>query len=103
MRAYTEPIEVGLKIIYTGEPIRWCNPKTGTVNEVMNQGKYVVSRVTNRFIYVKSDRKNATTEHQLIREHIENSLQIIEKNDRNSTIGLLSLRFLGKHWYVLER
>lgn len=52
-------ITVGLRVTYNGSTIEWSD------GSKLKQGKYVVSRVGHNVVFLKSDRKNATTEYRI--------------------------------------
>lgn len=96
MKQYTEEIKPGLKIIYDGEPKEWINPRTRKVCERMNKGKYIVSRVGREFIYIKADRKNASTEHKF---HI-NDIKLWQPEFADMTTAIGFLFSFHHEWYI---
>lgn len=102
MKVYDGNLEVGMNIIYNGSPIEWCNPRTGKVNEVMNQGEYIISNITNKFICLKSNRKNATTEHKIYKDDIEGRIKVIEFSDMTCTMGLIAMNLNNPTWVLAD-
>ena len=96
MKIYDGEIYTGMKLIYDGEPIEWVNRK-GKVVEVMRKGKYVVSSVTDKYVFLKSDRKNASVEHKIYKNDIEHRIGVLEFPDLTTSIGLM---FLHNNWYI---
>lgn len=101
MRDFCGDITVGLHLLYDGEPIEWCN-RSGKVIEIMRRGYYIVTRVTNDYIYLKSDRKNAVVEHRIDRSDL-NKLKVIEFADLTTAAGMIGVRFLGGNWFVCDK
>ena len=100
MKKYDKALEVGLELIYDGEPRQWCNPKTGKINEVMKRGAYRISRITYRFVYVCADRKNGSTEHQIDKQELERDLYALEFEDLTTPFALM---FCHKNWYINDK
>ena len=96
MKVYGGEIKTGLRLLYNGEPIKWSN-RSGKIVEILKRGKYVVSRVTRDFVYLKHDRAKATKEFQL---HKEAFIEIYELEfaDLTTTIGLIFNTH--KTWYI---
>ena len=99
MRDYNGELKVGMKLLYNGEPMRWAS-RTGKVCEVMNPGKYVISRFLGDYALVKSDRKNATTEHYIRKDEIKCALKELELADLTCTMGLIGLNLRKPRWVV---
>lgn len=98
MKKYDGLLESGLKLIYAGHPIEWGNPKTGKITEVLKPGKYVISRVQLKFVYLKADRKNATKEYVLYADEIKDSIYVPEWIDLTTPIAQVFT--LNKSWYI---
>ena len=100
MKKYEGALKVGLKLIYDGDKKSWCDPRTGKVNETMGKGRYVITCITNRFVYVTCDRKNAVTEHQIERKEVEGRIYAYEWADLTSyTVFSLGQVFGHHDWY----
>lgn len=102
MKLYTGELKVGTPLIYNGEVIEWCNPRTGKVNEVMKQGEYIISSITSKYIRVKPNRKNAVTEHTLLKNEIEGHVKVIEFSDLTCTAGLIFLNLNNPVWILAD-
>ena len=98
MKDYNGELKVDMKLLYNGTPMQWCNRKTGKVNEVMNPGKYVISRFYRDYVLVKSDRKNATTEHYIPMDEI--NLKVLEFADLTCTMGFIGLNLRNPRWVI---
>lgn len=100
MKNYEKPVEVGLKLIYEGHPINFCNRK-GKIVQTLNPGKYIVTRVTNDYIYLMCDRKNATTSYVLYKDDVEGRINELEFADLTTTIGFIMRNLKGGYgWCV---
>jgi len=100
MKDYNGELKVGMKLLYNGTPIEWCNRRTGKVNEVMNPGKYVISRFYRDYVLVKSDRKNATTEHYIPIDEIKGCIKELEFADLTCTMGFIGLNLRRPCWVI---
>ena len=97
MKDYNGELKVGMKLLYNGTPMRWAS-RTGKVCEVMNPGKYVISRLLGDCVLVKSDRKNATTEHYIRKDEI--NLKVLEFADLTCTMGFIGLNLRNPSWVI---
>lgn len=102
MKTFNSELQVGMKLLYNGEPIRWVNPKTGKIDEVMNQGKYVISRIDSNYIRLKSARKNAKTEHIFRKSEIEGKIQVVEFKDLTCTMGFIAMNLTRPKWILFD-
>lgn len=99
MKDYNGELKVGMKLLYNGEPMRWAS-RTGKVCEVMNPGKYIISGFRGDFALVKSDRKNATTEHYIRKDEIKRELKELELADLTCTMGFIGLNLRRPRWVI---
>lgn len=97
MKKYEGELYSGLRLIFNGDTIKWYNRK-GRVVESMKPGKYKIERLTKDYIYLLSDRSNASVKHQIPHREIENNIFCLEFADLTNVIGLaFNCR---QRWYI---
>ncbi len=102
MKKYTDKLYTGMRIIYDGHVIEWCNRK-GKIVERFKPGKYVIGKLTDKYAWLKCDRKNATTEYRFNRSEIEENIYCLEFADITTTIGFINMRFFRHDWIVNDK
>lgn len=95
-------LEVGLNLIYDGEPIEWINPKTGRITDILNKGAYVITKLKDGYIFVRHDRKNATTIYKLDKNDI-NSIWCLEFDDLTTFLGFFQREFEHHNWWINDK
>lgn len=84
MKKYEKDLEPGVSLLYNGSPICWCN-KAGKCVEIFKKGYYKVTRVTEKNVYLKVDRKNASHEYVIPRSDIKVIMEL-ELHDLTNVI-----------------